>query len=158
MDLILWRHAEAHPGHDDTKGDWDRPLSTKGKRQAASMAKWLEKHLPDSTRVLSSPAVRSVETARALDRKFKTLPSLAPGADAASLLVAADWPDSRHPVLIIGHQPTIGHLASFLLFGAEQDMSIRKGSVWWFTNRSREVDKSHDNKVMLRTAVCPDYL
>lgn len=158
MDLILWRHAEAHAGQDDLKADRERPLTAKGKRQAATMAKWLEKHLPDSARVLASPALRAVDTAHALDRKFKIMASLAPGAEAASLLIAADWPESRQPVLIVGHQPTIGHLASFLLFGAEQDMSIRKGSVWWFTNRSREVDKSHDNKVMLRTAVCPDYL
>lgn len=154
MDLILWRHAEAHTGPDDRTTDMERSLTTKGKRQAASMAKWLEKHLPDSTRVLVSPAVRAIETARALDRKHKTLPSLAPGANAASILIAADWPASRQPVLIVCHQPTIGHLASFLLFGAEQEMSIRKGSVWWFTNRSRE----DGNKVMLRTAVCPDYL
>lgn len=158
MDLILWRHAEAQTGPDDINSDMARSLTAKGKRQAASMAKWLEKHLPDSTRVLTSPAVRAVETARSLDRKCKTVASLAPGADAASLLIAADWPDSKQPVLIVGHQPTIGHLASFLLFGSEHEMSIRKGSVWWFTNRSREVDKSHDNKVMLRTAVCPDYL
>lgn len=154
MDLILWRHAEAHQGRNDLDGDMERPLTAKGKRQAASMAKWLEKHLPDSTKVLTSPAVRAMETARALDRKFKSVPSLAPGADVASLLIAADWPESRQPVLIVGHQPTIGHLASLLLFGIEHDMSIRKGSVWWFTNRSRE----DDNKVMLRTAVCPDYL
>jgi phosphohistidine phosphatase len=157
MDLILWRHAEAQQGRNDLNGlnnDMERPLTAKGKRQAASMAKWLEKHLPDSTKVLTSPAVRAMETARALDRKFKSVPSLAPGADVASLLIAADWPESRQPVLIVGHQPTIGHLASLLLFGSEHDMSIRKGSVWWFTNRSRE----DDNKVMLRTAVCPDYL
>ena len=99
MDLILWRHAEAQQGQDDLNGDMQRPLTAKGKRQAASMAKWLEKHLPDSTKVLTSPAVRAMETARALDRKFKSVPSLAPGADVASLLIAADWPESRQPVL-----------------------------------------------------------
>lgn len=158
MDLILWRHAEAQAGLDDLNGDMERPLSAKGKRQAATMAKWLEKHLPDSTRVLTSPATRAIETARALDRKFKTLASLAPGAEAASLLIAADWPESRQPVLIVCHQPSIGQLASFLLFGAEHELTIRKGSVWWFTNRSRDAENSHSAKVMLRTAVCPDYL
>ena len=150
MDLILWRHADAHPG----EADLERALTGKGRRQAASMAVWLEKHLPDSTKILASPAVRSVETASALGRKFKIIPKLAPGAQVASILAAASWPDSRQPVLIIGHQPALGRLASLLLFGVEQDLSIRKGAAWWLTNRSRE-----DNHITtLRAAICPDYL
>ena len=150
MDLILWRHADAHPG----EADLERALTGKGRRQAASMAVWLEKHLPDSAKILASPAVRSVETASALGRKFKIIPELAPGAQAASILAAAGWPDSRQPVVIIGHQPALGRLASLLLFGVEQDLSIRKGAAWWLTNRSRE-----DNHITtLRAAICPDYL
>lgn len=150
MDLILWRHADAHPG----EADLERALTGKGRRQAASMAVWLEKHLPDSAKILTSPAVRSVETASALGRKFKIIPELAPGAQVASILAAAGWPDSRQPVVIIGHQPALGRLASLLLFGVEQDLSIRKGAAWWLTNRSRE-----DNHITtLRAAICPDYL
>ena len=150
MDLILWRHADAHPGETDL----ERALTGKGRRQAASMAVWLEKHLPDSAKILASPAVRSVETASALGRKFKIIPELAPGAQVASILAAAGWPDSRQPVVIIGHQPALGRLASLLLFGVEQDLSIRKGAAWWLTNRSRE-----DNHITtLRAAICPDYL
>lgn len=150
MDLILWRHADAHPG----EADLERALTGKGRRQAASMAVWLEKHLPDSAKILASPAVRSVETASALGRKFKIIPELAPGAQVASILAAAGWPDSRQPVVIIGHQPALGRLASLLLFGVEQDLSIRKGAAWWLTNRSRE-----DNHITtLRAAICPDSL
>ena len=150
MDLILWRHADAHPG----EADLERALTGKGRRQAASMAVWLEKHLPDSAKILASPAVRSVETASALGRKFKIIPELAPGAQVASILAAAGWPDSRQPVVIIGHQPALGRLASLLLFGVEQDLSIRKEAAWWLTNRSRE-----DNHITtLRAAICPDYL
>jgi phosphohistidine phosphatase len=150
MDLILWRHADAHPG----ESDMSRPLTGKGKRQALLMAKWLEKHLPDSTRILVSPAVRTVETAEALDRKYKIIDQLAPGAQVASVLAAADWPTARHPVLIVGHQPTLGLIASFLLFGVEQEVSIRKGAVWWLTNRARE----EDQQTMLRAAMCTEYL
>ena len=150
MDLVLWRHADAHPG----EADLERALTGKGRRQAASMAVWLEKHLPDSAKILTSPAVRSVETASALGRKFKIIPELAPGAQVASILAAAGWPDSRQPVVIIGHQPALGRLASLLLFGVEQDLSIRKGAAWWLTNRSRE----DNNITTLRAAICPDYL
>ena len=154
MDLILWRHADAHPGGTVLKADLERALTGKGRRQAASIAIWLDKHLPDSAKILVSPAVRSIETASALDRKYKIVPELAPGAQVASLLAAAGWPDSRHPVVIIGHQPALGQLASLLLFGVEQDLSMRKGAVWWLTNRSRE----DNHKTTLRAAICPDYL
>jgi phosphohistidine phosphatase len=150
MDLILWRHADANPGEDDMS----RALTGKGKRQAAQMAKWLEKHLPESTRVLVSPAARTIETAEALGRKYKVIDQLAPGAQAASVLAIADWPASKNPVLIVGHQPTLGQVASLLLFGAEQDVSIRKGAVWWITNRAREPEQ----QTMLRAAMCTEYL
>ena len=150
MDLILWRHADAHAGETDAA----RALTGKGRRQATNVAGWLEKHLPDSARIIVSPAMQAVQTAEALDRKFKIVAELAPGAQSASLLVAADWPESRQPVVLVGHQPSLGRVASLLLFGEEQELSMRKGAVWWLTNRSRE----DGHKVTLRAAMCPDYL
>ena len=44
------------------------------------MADWLNRLLPDSTRVLVSPALRCQQTAQALGRKFKTREALGPGA------------------------------------------------------------------------------
>ena len=109
MDLILWRHAEAEPGEPDL----GRRLTAKGIRQAERMAKWLDRHLPATTRVLSSPADRTQQTALALKRKFRVVPDLAPGASPAAVLAAAGWPDAREPVLIVGHQPTLGEVAAF---------------------------------------------
>ena len=40
------------------------------------MAVWLERHLPDSVKVLASPATRAQETAEALGRKVVTLAEL----------------------------------------------------------------------------------
>src|SRR5690349_22456953 len=76
MDLILWRHAEAEAG----EPDMGRRLTGKGVKQAERMATWLDAHLPDTCRVLVSPADRAQQTAQALNRKFKTVPELAPGA------------------------------------------------------------------------------
>ena len=158
MDLILWRHADAVTAHNDSQPEFHRRLTGKGHKQAAHVATWLERHLPHSARVLVSPTVRARQTAEALGRKFHTVPELGPGAPAAQVLIAAGWPDNRHPVLIIGHQPALGQVASLLLFGEEQNLSIRKGSVWWITNRSREDDDANHSRLMLRAAVCPDYL
>jgi len=137
MDLILWRHAEAEllqEGQDDLQ----RCLTSKGERQARRMAEWLHRRLADSTRVLVSPAVRTQQTARALDRRFKTVPSLAPNCGADDLLAAARWPESAEPVLVIGHQPTLGIVAARLLSGTDQAWSVKKGAVWWLGQRDRE--------------------
>jgi phosphohistidine phosphatase len=150
MDLILWRHAEAEAGEPDL----GRRLTSKGLKQADRMALWLDSHLPDTCRVLVSPADRAQQTAVALKRKFRTVPELAPGATVSALLAAANWPDSREPVLIVGHQPTIGHVVSFLLSGEEAYWSVRKGAVWWLSNRAREDGAA----VVLKVAVAPDFV
>lgn len=154
MDLILWRHADAAQGKNESEPDMNRRLTGKGRKQAAVMAIWLERHLPDSVRVLASPAARAQETAEALGRKIITVPELAPGADAAQLLHIAGWPDCRHAVLIVGHQPTLGRAASLLLLGEEQELSMRKAAVWWITNRIRD----DEFRPSLRAAICPEYL
>jgi phosphohistidine phosphatase len=150
MDLILWRHAEAEPGEPDL----GRRLTSKGLKQAERMAQWLDSHLPDTCRVLVSPADRAQQTAVALQRKFKTVPELAPGASVAAVLAAANWPDSREPVLIVGHQPTLGAVASFLLSGEEAYWSVRKGAVWWLSNRAKEGVAA----VVLKVVVAPDFV
>ncbi len=113
MDLILWRHAEAEPGEPDL----GRRLTAKGIQQAERMAKWLDRHLPATTRVLTSPADRAEQTALALKRKYRVVPEIAPGASASAVLAAAGWPDAREPVLVVGHQPTLGEVAAYLLTG-----------------------------------------
>ena len=137
MDLILWRHAEAEllrDGLDDSQ----RSLTPKGERQAQRMAEWLNQRLPESTRILVSPALRTHQTALALERRFKTVAALAPGWSADDLLKAARWPESSEPVLIVGHQPTLGIVAARLVAGVDQAWSVKKGAVWWLARRDRD--------------------
>lgn len=134
MELILWRHAEAEPGGPDLP-DHARTLTAKGRKQAARMGEWLDRQLPDSCRVLASPAARTVQTVEALGRKFRTHVSLAPDASAESVLEAAQWPNAQSAVLVVGHQPTLGQVASLLLAGEEQDWLLRKGAVLWIAQK-----------------------
>jgi phosphohistidine phosphatase len=150
MDLILWRHCEAEPGEPDL----GRRLTAKGIKQAERMALWLEQRLPDSCRILVSPADRAQQTALALGRKFKTTGDVAPGASVQSVLAAAHWPDARDPVLVVGHQPTLGEVAALLLADADIGWSVRKGAVWWLSNRLREGEST----VVLKAVVAPDFL
>lgn len=137
MDLILWRHAEAHePRADET--DIDRALTAKGERQAKRVAAWLNTQVPAGARVLASPARRAQQTAAALDRKIKTVAELGPDGNVEGLLHAVRWPDAREPVLVVGHQPTLGLAAAYLLAAQPQAWAVRKGAVWWLRARERE--------------------
>jgi phosphohistidine phosphatase len=139
MDLILWRHAEAADAA-GSEDDLQRPLTSRGERQAARMAAWLNQHLPSTTRILASPALRTQQTAAALERRVKVVEAVGPGAAATAVLEAARWPRAKEPVLVVGHQPTLGWVASLLLSGEEQPWSVRKGAVWWLRSREREGD------------------
>lgn len=150
MELILWRHAEAELGEPDE----GRALTGKGHKQAWKMADWLDRNLPDSCRILVSPATRTVQTAEALGRKFKIHADLAPDKSPEDLLAAANWPDSREPVLIIGHQPTLGLVAAQLIGGMQQEWSIRKANVWWIAQRERgDITTNY-----LRAVMAPDLI
>ena len=151
MDLILWRHAEAV---EDAESDLARPLTSKGERQAQRMAEWLNQRIAHSTRILVSPALRCQQTAKALGRKFKTANELAPDGNGEGLLKAARWPDASEPVLVIGHQPTLGLVASYLLTEIPAQWAIKKGAVWWIRGRQRE----SNSQVILQAVQGPDLL
>jgi phosphohistidine phosphatase len=154
MDLVLWRHAEAAEPRDGDADDLARPLTAKGERQAHRMADWLGQRLAQSTRILVSPALRCQQTAKALDRRYKTLDELRPDGNGEAILKAARWPDAAEPVLIVGHQPTLGLVASFLVADLPQVWTIKKGAVWWIRGRSRE----SVHQVILQAVQNPDCL
>ena len=153
MDLILWRHAEAFEMR-EVESDLERALTPKGERQAQRMADWLNQRLAHSTRIFVSPAVRCQQTAKALGKKFKTLDELAPDGNGEALLKAARWPDASEPVMIVGHQPTLGFVASFLLSEQPQAWTIKKGAAWWIRGRNRE----NREQVILQAVQSPDCL
>ena len=88
----------------------------------------------------------------ALDRKFKTLPAIAPGASVEALLHAARWPDAREPVLVVGHQPALGLTAAWLLAQSTEPWTVRKGAVLWLRGR----DRDGQLQVLLHAAMPPE--
>lgn len=153
MDLILWRHAEAQ---EEAEGvdDLQRTLTPRGEKQAARMAAWLRRNLPDGLRVLASPAVRTQQTVKALDRKYKLRAELLPGGAPQELLDLAQWPNAKGAVLVVGHQPVLGQVAAQLLGIQTGECAIRKGAVWWLRQRQR---LDHTETVLL-TLQTPEFL
>jgi phosphohistidine phosphatase len=152
MDLILWRHAEAEDGHG--KPDSDRELTKRGRKQAERMAHWLRPLVDAGWRVLCSPAKRTLQTVGPLGREFEESEAVGLDATASSILDAAGWPDAPRPVLVVGHQPTLGQVAARLIGGTNGDLAIRKGAIWWFTTRER--DGGHET--VLKAVLDPDLL
>ncbi|PHM21038.1 MAG: histidine phosphatase family protein [Curvibacter sp. PD_MW3] len=137
MDLVLWRHAEAQdwvPGCNDL----ERSLTPRGEKQAARMATWLDRQLPEGTRVLVSPARRTEQTALALGRKYKLREEIAPEGTVAQLLELVQWPQGKGTTLIVGHQPMLGQAIAQLLGMQASECAVRKGAVWWLRHRQRD--------------------
>ena len=157
MDLILWRHAEAEDwpeGDPEGGSDLDRSLTPRGEKQAARMAGWLDRQLPEGARIMVSPARRCEQTVLALGRKYKIRTELAPDATPAQLLELVQWPLSRSPILVVGHQPTLGQTIAQLLGLQESDCPVKKGSLWWLRNRERD---GHSQTVVV-TVQSPEVL
>lgn len=147
MDLILWRHADAENGVPDE----ERKLTAKGEKQAERMAAWLKDKLPKDVVVLASPARRARDTAQALTKKFETIKELDTSATAQAVLKAAGWPRGERTVVVVGHQPTLGHAAALALTGKTGDWSVKKGAIWWLESRPR-------GEVAVRAVVSPELL
>ena len=150
MDLILWRTAEA----EESAQDLQRRLTTKGRRQSERVASWLDQRLPTRFAVLSSPAVRARETAEMLGVPLKPDGDLAPGASALRILELAGWPSYKGLVVVVGHQPDLSAVLATLLSGGSGHWSVKKGGLWWLSNRVR----NEQAQVIVRAVISPDLL
>lgn len=156
MELILWRHAEA----EDSAPDLKRKLTMHGEKQADRMANWLKKRLPNHTHILVSPAVRTQQTAHALNLDFTTLDIISPGAAPETILEVAQWPgifdegEAEGAVMVVGHQPTLGMAAALTLTGKAYPWSMKKGAILWISSRMREGQP----QASLKLVISPDQL
>lgn len=116
MDLFLLRHADAL---DRAPSDMERPLSEKGHRQAAKVAQHLAKATPRPALILSSPALRTMETAQPvadiLGLEILTCEWAQPGMHPEDAIDALKTFRDSGPLLLVGHQPDLGLLAARLL-------------------------------------------
>ena len=127
MQLILWRHADAAPGTPDEA----RPLTDTGRVHAQQMAQWLRPRLPGDLLILSSPAVRTRQTAEALNLPYTLSDALASHSSAAAMRDAAGWPDNPRNVMLVGHQPLLGELLVLLLGASTPLDDMPKAGIWW---------------------------
>ena len=141
MDLILWRHADAEDG----RPDLERELTRQGRKQAAAVAKWLLKRLPQDFAVVSSPAVRARQTAEALGKPVQIDNLLAPGA---SVQVFSKYSRLEEAIVLVGHQPDLGEALAYLVTGRGAGWRLQKGALWWLA----------EEPLIVKAVVSPDLL
>lgn len=122
MKLYILRHGHS-PSVTEAKvpSDAQRPLSERGRANAAKSAEELSKRAAKPARLLHSPLLRAVETARIAAQRLSPrlgaevfLP-LSNELPADKLYDALRAPlESADELLVVGHQPQLGELAMFL--------------------------------------------
>ena len=126
--LTLVRHAKSswnHPGLSDK----ERPLNSRGKRDAPVMAERITEHGIRPSLILTSPAVRAKSTAKIIAQKIaypleflqqESSLYLASVNTLLDVLVAQDV--GFNSIMLVGHNPGLTEFANFLVPGITDNL------------------------------------
>jgi len=137
MDLYLVRHAVAYDA-DETKwpDDRERPLTLEGEKRFRRSARGLTELMASPDVVLSSSFVRAWRTAELLEKEASwpkpvVCEALEVGHSPAEVLQALQTYITSSAVALVGHEPAMHELASYLLTADTGHVQIefRKGAV-----------------------------
>lgn len=134
MHLFVIRHAiaeDAAPGQDDAS----RELTPEGAKKLRKVVKGLRALDISFDRVLSSPFVRAIETAKALapltdgDAIITDLLTQTPKAELLAMIA-----ERNEDTAVVGHEPWLGELIAWLAFGDTKHgdaLMLKKAGVVW---------------------------
>ncbi len=136
MDLYLIRHAHALAlGERGITADDERPLSEQGERQSEQIAAGLQRRGVKIDLLLTSPLLRTRQTAEAFVRlgpplvgELQSCDDLAPGGKRKRLartLLGLD----QSAVGLVGHQPDLGEFAAWLIGDRNVRIELAKAGV-----------------------------
>lgn len=137
LEVFFWRHAPAEAHH--PLGDVHRALTPRGHRQAQQSATVLARVLRGRKmpyQLVTSPAVRAVQTARCLSDAVIFDETLLPEANGDAYVQAMTRHAlPAHALILVGHQPSIGDAIAYCLGAPTLNLSVRKSAVWWLSVR-----------------------
>lgn len=130
VELYFLRHAHAGNPDDWTGDDADRPLSSKGRRQAERLGRLLARNGFRADAILTSPKVRARQTAElvaaAVGTRVETDHRLAGSLDE-DVVTRMVRETGGERVMLVGHDPDFSDLAGSLA-GLEY-LPLKKGTL-----------------------------
>lgn len=155
MDLFILRHGKAGKssgGSDDAA----RALTRKGEKELKRIAQWMKAQEFSFDIIATSPLHRAMETAAViasvlgLDDTVTTWDELAPGGDPDTVCYRAAQQGNDARVLVIGHEPGLSRLLSWIISGnPDSSIIIAKGGLAKIRNYSFTARPSGDLQWLL---------
>ena len=134
LELYLIRHGEAAERGKDYPDDSKRPLTARGMARLRKEAHALNAIGVTFEQIITSPLVRTRQTADTLADVLKPKPSvsasdaLAPAGSSASVMQELAKHMRKARIALVGHEPNMGELAARLI-GAREPMPFKKGAI-----------------------------
>jgi len=134
LELYLIRHGVAAERGEDYPDDSKRPLTNAGISRLRKEAKALDALGVGFDHIITSPLVRTKQTADVFAETMKSKPSvsqsdaLAPAGTTAAVIQELAKHMRKGRVAVVGHEPNIGELAARLI-GARTPMEFKKGAI-----------------------------
>ncbi|HWC75210.1 MAG TPA: phosphoglycerate mutase family protein [Gemmatimonadales bacterium] len=161
MQLLVVRHGIAEDRETwAPRDDGLRPLTEDGKKKMKEAAKGLHSLVPKVDALASSPLTRAMQTAAILAKVYdKSEPvkvdALAPGQHPSTLAVWLRTQAARKVVAVVGHEPSLGTIISWLTAGIEQSfIELGKGGAC-LLNLGERIDAA---EAMLEWVLRPSHL
>jgi len=134
MELYLIRHGIAADRGKDWPDDSKRPLTPDGVARLRKAARGLNALGIGFDQIVTSPLVRTRQTADVFAEDLKDHPpiatsdALAPAGSSASVIQEITRHARKARVALVGHEPNLGELAAQLI-GARTPLEFKKGGL-----------------------------
>jgi phosphohistidine phosphatase len=134
LELYLIRHGIAAKRGPDYPDDSKRPLTNKGITALRRIAKGLTELKVTFDVIVTSPLVRTKQTADTLSESLRGKPvvvqsdALAPAGTIAAVIQEIVKHAGKPRLALVGHEPNIGQLAAHLI-GARSPIEFKKGGI-----------------------------
>lgn len=135
MQIYIVRHAIAELRENWDHPDEARPLTKKGRKKMARIARGLFNQSTKFSHLYASPLVRAVQTAEIMAECFQLKPAeptelLVPEASPESLLPFLNQHEEEDALALVGHEPHVSALLAFLLTGETRaHLPFKKGGM-----------------------------
>ena len=135
MFIYILRHGIAVQRGTASFPDDDRPLTDDGKEKMRKGAKGIAAVIGKVDLILTSPLIRAHDTAKiaadalGADHKVEVCRELLPGSSAKKLMLYLAKYKNLEDVMLVGHEPDLGFLASALLGSEHSIIEFKKGAL-----------------------------